>query len=159
MKAFWHKTEFVVKFADNLRAFTLKIKYLPAPNPRLSPKGEGAANYHKFIVNFIVNYSCAKLYIITNKKAILFRLTTCLICRRLYERSLYLFCRKESSVGVMPIWGKGMQIDEGYLQDHLPVRYLGESLFLQKFIFAIIIHLHSQIFTFSHSQILNHVKR
>ena len=28
-----------------------------------------------------------------------------------------------------------MQIDEGYLQGHLPVRHKGESLFLQKFIF------------------------
>ena len=28
-----------------------------------------------------------------------------------------------------------MQIDEGYLQGHLPVRHKGDSLFLQKFIF------------------------
>ena len=35
----------------------------------------------------------------------------------------------------MLIRGKGMQIDEGYLQDHLPVRLKGNSLFLQKFIF------------------------
>ncbi|MBQ0165451.1 MAG: hypothetical protein KBS75_09695 [Bacteroidales bacterium] len=28
-----------------------------------------------------------------------------------------------------------MQIDEGYLQDHLPVRLKGNSLFLQQFIF------------------------
>ena len=35
----------------------------------------------------------------------------------------------------MPIRGKGMQIDEGYLQRHLPVRHKGDSLFLQKFIF------------------------
>lgn len=35
----------------------------------------------------------------------------------------------------MLIRGKGVQIDEGYLQDHLPVRLKGNSLFLQKFIF------------------------
>lgn len=35
----------------------------------------------------------------------------------------------------MPKRGKGMQIDEGYLQDHLPVRLKGNSLFLQQFIF------------------------
>ena len=35
----------------------------------------------------------------------------------------------------MPIRGKGVQIDEGDLQDHLPVRNKDESLFLQKFIF------------------------
>lgn len=36
-------------------------------------------------------------------------------------RSLYLFCRKGSSVGVMPIKGKGMQMNEGDLQGHLPL--------------------------------------
>ena len=69
----------------------------------------------------------------------MFRLTTCLICRRLYMRSLYLFCRKESSVGAMPKRGMRWQMDEGYLQGHLPVRHLGDSLFLQKFIFTIVI--------------------
>ena len=32
-----------------------------------------------------------------------------------------------------------MQIDEGNLQDHLTIRHLGDSLFLQKFIFTIFI--------------------
>ena len=35
----------------------------------------------------------------------------------------------------MPIRGKGWQIDEGDLQDHLPVWHEGDSRFLQKFIF------------------------
>ena len=35
----------------------------------------------------------------------------------------------------MPKRGKGMHIDEGDLQDHLPVRHKGDSRFLQKFIF------------------------